>query len=71
MSDPTIIDAAVALIGATNKVINTVTAPPEERLIIIAQGKMFRNEDPCHAHESAGVVSNGGQRAGSSLCRNI
>ncbi len=45
MSDP-IIDALVALTGATLEAINTLSIPPEERLIIIAEGKQFRSGDP-------------------------
>ncbi len=44
MSDP-VIDALVALTGAATQAINTLTAPPEERLIIIAEGKQFRSGD--------------------------
>jgi hypothetical protein len=39
------INVLAALTGAANTAINTLTVPPEERLIIVAQGKEFRNGD--------------------------
>ncbi len=44
MSDP-LTNALVALTGAANQAINTLTVPPEERLIIIAEGKQFNSGD--------------------------
>lgn len=45
MSNPQL-TALLALAGATNQTINTLRLPPEERLIVYATGKMFRNGDP-------------------------
>jgi len=44
MTNP-VIDAVIALSGVASKAINTVTLPPEERLLVIAMGKQFRNGD--------------------------
>jgi hypothetical protein len=40
-----IINATIALSSAATQAVNTLTIPPEERLIIVAMGKEFRNSD--------------------------